>query len=241
MCYCKVLETQYSGDSILLIFPDGTSPALLSFLIAGIPLKDTHALNFEPGEVRLDVNMASTLELYKDRVASPKYNEMLEVGQQQLETLRKDLILKQAKENAPPAPVPVSKPPVSTKKIKKQLDIPEDGTDFYAAGTMAVIASMTLVRKGREEEITDADLDTTTETIPELAYANGCVNATTPLPLDIETRTYYKGSNIVEEVPVLSKEERRKAADQAMEKYLNQDDGGEDWIRSMKDIMDEKS
>lgn len=235
----SVLETQYSGDSILLIFPDGTSPALLSSLIAGIPLKDTHALNFEPGEVRLDVTMANTLELYKEKVTSAKYKEMIEVGQEQLETLRKELILKRAKENAPPDPVHVKKPSVSTKTVKKQLDVPEDGPDFYAAGAMAVIASMTLVRKGKEEEVTDVDPDASTATISELAFANGHVNATTSFPLGLETRTYYKGSNIVEEVPLLSKEERRKAAELAMESYLNKDDGSEDWIRSMKDIMDE--
>ena len=41
-----VLETQYSGDDILLIFPDGTSPALLSCMIAGIPYNRVHELEF---------------------------------------------------------------------------------------------------------------------------------------------------------------------------------------------------
>lgn len=31
----KVLESFYSGDTVLVIFPDGTGPALLSCLIGG--------------------------------------------------------------------------------------------------------------------------------------------------------------------------------------------------------------
>ena len=245
-----VLETQYSGDSILLIFPDGTSPALLSCLIAGIPLKDVHALNFEPGEVRLDVTMDSTLELLKDKIASPKYNEMLAAGEKQLETLRKELILKQADENAPPKPAPVSRPSTTTKAAAKRLDLTErDGPDIYPIGAMAAIGYMTLMKKGK-----DGDSDANTENIinpaTTLAYANSTGSTSFEFqarPSETRgttsnapnTRTYYTGSNMIEVVPVLSKEERIKAADEAMEEYLNKDDGGDDWLTSMKDIMDE--
>lgn len=229
-----VLETQYSGDSILLIFPDGTSPALLSALIAGIPLKDTHALNFEPGEVRLDVTMANTLELFKDRVASPKYNQMLEVGQKQLETLRKELLLRQAEENAPPAAVPVSRP-TRPKAETKPLDLPEEGTDVFAAGAMAAVASMTMLRKGEEDE-PKVDIETEPEHAPSLAFASGFANAT---DAHMDMVTYYRRSDIVEEEPVQSKEDRKLAAEEAMKEYLNRDDGGEDWLRSIQEIIDE--
>lgn len=225
-----VLETQYSGDSILLIFPDGTSPALLSALIAGIPLKDTHALNFEPGEYRLDVTMDSTLELFKDKVVSPKYNQMLGVGEKQLETLRKELIAKQAEENAPPAPVPVSKP--TTKAATKRLDLPEEGPDFVAAGAMAAVASMTMLRKGKDDTL---ETEPEYESVPSLAFANAGYTNTTDMP---ETRVYYKGPEKFE-VQLPSKEERKKIANDAMEQYLNKDDGGDDWLRTMRDIMDE--
>jgi len=43
--------------------------------------------------------------------------------------------------------------------------------------------------------------------------------------------------NVFEDVPVLSKEERIEAANQAMEDYLSKDDGGDDWLDSMHDIM----
>ena len=86
----SVLETQYSGDEILLIFPDGTSPALLSCLIAGVDLGDVHAFNFDPGEVRIDVTMKSTIESYAARKTAPQYTQTLEMGKQHLATLRKE-------------------------------------------------------------------------------------------------------------------------------------------------------
>mmetsp|Transcript_22978 Transcript_22978/g.46023 ORF Transcript_22978/g.46023 Transcript_22978/m.46023 type:complete len:118 (+) Transcript_22978:242-595(+) len=45
------------------------------------------------------------------------------------------------------------------------------------------------------------------------------------------------GPNVFEDKPVLSKEDRINAANQAMEEYLEQDDGGDDWLLSLKDIM----
>jgi len=56
------LETHCSGDTILLIFPDGTGPALLSALMGGIPLNRVHELNFEPGEIRYDVTYSRVLQ-----------------------------------------------------------------------------------------------------------------------------------------------------------------------------------
>jgi len=45
--------------------------------------------------------------------------------------------------------------------------------------------------------------------------------------------------NVFEDVPVVSKQERIDAAEKAMEEYLSQDDGGDEWLTSMKDMMDE--
>jgi len=58
----SLLETNCSGDTILLIFPDGTGPALLSALMGGIPLNRVHELNFEPGEIRYDVTYSKVLQ-----------------------------------------------------------------------------------------------------------------------------------------------------------------------------------
>ena len=93
----SALETQYSGDTILIIFSDGTGPALLSAMIAGIPYNRCHELEFKPGEVRLDVTPQSTMHLWKFKQehsrdvsngASLSYDETIEQGRKTLKKLR---------------------------------------------------------------------------------------------------------------------------------------------------------
>lgn len=64
------METQYSGDNILLVFPDGIGPALLSAMIAGIPYNKVHVLDFTPGELRINVTRENVLQLYEERKSS---------------------------------------------------------------------------------------------------------------------------------------------------------------------------
>jgi len=82
----SVLETQYSGDTVLLVFPDGTGPALLSCLIAGIPLYRVHELEYKPGEVRLDISYESTRRLLDG--PSTEYLEIIQEGKEELERLK---------------------------------------------------------------------------------------------------------------------------------------------------------
>uniref|UniRef100_A0A7S2UCM5 Uncharacterized protein n=1 Tax=Attheya septentrionalis TaxID=420275 RepID=A0A7S2UCM5_9STRA len=88
----SVLETQYSGDTILLIFPDSTGPALLMALIGGIPLNRVHELNMEAGETRFNVTMQRALNdfLVTDTKTTTHYKETLERGRQTLKELRND-------------------------------------------------------------------------------------------------------------------------------------------------------
>eukprot|EP00978_Attheya_sp_CCMP212_P018373 scaffold50201_cov50-Attheya_sp.AAC.3 len=88
----SVLETQYSGDTILLIFPDSTGPALLMALIGGIPLNRVHELNMEAGETRFNVTMQRALNdfLVTDTKTTTHYKEKLERGRQRLKELRND-------------------------------------------------------------------------------------------------------------------------------------------------------
>ena len=46
--------------------------------------------------------------------------------------------------------------------------------------------------------------------------------------------------NVFEDVPVLTKNERIDAADKAMQEYLAQDDGGDDWLSSMTEMINEE-
>jgi broad specificity phosphatase PhoE len=84
----SVLESQYSGDTILLIFPDGTGPALLSAMMAGIPYNRVHEVEYAPGEIRFDVTRESTLELWKTRQGDATYAALVEKGRKRLKTLR---------------------------------------------------------------------------------------------------------------------------------------------------------
>lgn len=84
----SVTETLAAGDVVVLVFPDGTGPALLSCLIGGIPLSRVHELDFAPGEVRLDVNYRTVREGMPE-VPSEEYRDALEAGRGKLEELRR--------------------------------------------------------------------------------------------------------------------------------------------------------
>jgi hypothetical protein len=76
----------------LLIFPDGTSPALLGCLIAGIPIHRVHELNYKPGEVQLDVNY-DTARSFLPATPSKEYQDTWKKRRVHLEVLRsQDLI-----------------------------------------------------------------------------------------------------------------------------------------------------
>lgn len=84
-----VLETQYSGDTILLIFPDGTGPALLTSLMGGIPLNRVHELEYAPGEIRLNIGYESARS-HLNKEPSSDYTETLERGKESLKELREN-------------------------------------------------------------------------------------------------------------------------------------------------------
>jgi hypothetical protein len=307
----SVLETQYSGDEILLIFPDGTSPALLSCLIAGIPLKDVHAFNFEPGEVRIDVTMKSTLQSYAARKTAPQYTRTLEIGKEQLTILRKEQTMLARAQEAPrtllvPSKAPVSPPrqevvnddqkeqsgvedSIAKRKqaalIRRQtyvndsfkrsqeafvnddtVDYPKF-SDYMPVASLGAIASLAMWRPPREEGETPTREAIAREASPvaSLAYANS-TGPTMMTPMvktsvledkpgqatqnslslasptineEISALSTEVGSNVFENKPVLSREERINAANQAMEEYLERDDGGDDWLLSLKNILDE--
>ena len=86
--FISLQESRTAGDQILVIFPDGTGPALLSSMVAGIPFRDVHALEFEPGEIRLDITPESVMALFEQRKNDPVYLKTLEDGKEKLTFLR---------------------------------------------------------------------------------------------------------------------------------------------------------
>ena len=74
---------------MLLVFPDGTGPALLSCLIGGIPLNRVHELQYSPGEVRLNVDYGSVNALASE-MPTENYLDILERGRSGLKQLREN-------------------------------------------------------------------------------------------------------------------------------------------------------
>lgn len=88
----SVMETQYSGDSVLVVACDSTTLALLSCMMAGIPFNEVHELDFRPGEVRVNVTPDSIRALLNERRGQPDskqaYSKRLQAGEVELARLR---------------------------------------------------------------------------------------------------------------------------------------------------------
>jgi len=86
----SILESQSQGETYLLVFPDGTGPALLSAMMAGIPYNRVHELEFAPGEVRLNVTLPSVRTLWRAHQEQQEsaYQAILAQGRENLAQLR---------------------------------------------------------------------------------------------------------------------------------------------------------
>lgn len=71
----------------MVVFPDGTGPALLTAMIGGIPLNRVHELNLNPGEINFDVTMDNSLKRLPLE-STPEYLEVIKTGREQLQILR---------------------------------------------------------------------------------------------------------------------------------------------------------
>jgi broad specificity phosphatase PhoE len=87
--FLSLQESRTSGETILIIFPDGTGPALLCCMIAGIPFNKVHILEMLPGELRLDVTPTSITTWYEQHQDDPDYWATIEDGKEKLVMLRK--------------------------------------------------------------------------------------------------------------------------------------------------------
>ena len=262
----SILETQYSGDDILLIFPDGTSPALLSCLISGIPLKDVHALNFVPGELREGVNMDNARRLFAERITSPQYLEVLSKGQDELVHLRKEyeehLLAKVGtKELLMPTPIKKKSDSLVNGEVAfeavRRRAYGEDGgprysPDIFSAGALGAMGGLAMLRVDKHAKEDDNAGVITPESNPGsvLAYVDSTRSSVfepqVAVPLatsSVRTAVVNVADpnanvNVFHDVPVISKEDRIKAAELAMEEYLSQDDDAL-FLASLQDIMGE--
>jgi broad specificity phosphatase PhoE len=311
----SALETQYSGDTILLVFPDGTGPALLSAMMAGIPLNQVHVLEYEPGELRMDVTRQSTLDLFRQRQeqGQEKYTASIHRGQEELQRLRsldmttivsrKDQLLEQEQmaiekeyrtkkeaqrkkeEEAEQARLArqrqigdarrkreedaerarLAKQPMTNQNsgmTTKSID-PNVAISGILAG--AVIGGLSMVAFGSnddakqpkdpekdksskqklsEQEGDDTIVTSTSMREPQKSTGKAVdVNQATVQRPSLYGDSAISNNKISYQVtqppppPPLTEEDRREAARLAMEDYLNQDDGGEDWLEMMNQLL----
>ena len=253
----SVLETQYSGDDILLIFPDGTSPALLSCLIAGVPLKDVHALNFVPGELREGVNMDNTRQLLAERITSPQYLNILAKGQDELRALRKEteeylvaetgskkLLMPKPKKSDSLITAEVAAEEVRRRMEERRANY---SPDIFSAGALCAMGGLALLRFDVNDEKSKSGV---TEPEGVLAFSSSSsssrsnmfdtvpLTTSTVLTAVINDDDLSADLNVFQDVPVMSKEDRIKAAERAMEDYLSIDDDAL-YLASLQEIMKE--
>lgn len=251
----SILETQYSGDDILLIFPDGTSPALLSCLISGIPLNDVHALNYVPGELREGVNMDNTRRLFAERIASSQYLDVLSKGREELTQLRKEYeehLVEKVGSKKLLMPTPKKSDSLVRRRAFGEDGGPKYSPDIFSAGALGALGGLAMLRVDKKDADDDGGSVTVTDGNPVsvLAYVDSTRSsvfepqAAVPLaPSSVRTAVMDVVDNAdlmntFEDVPVMSKEDRIKAAELAMEEYLSRDDD-ELFLASLMDIMGE--
>lgn len=282
----SILETQFSGDSIVLVFPDGSSPALLSAMMAGVPYNKAHVLDFAPGEIRLDVTMQSTLQLYEEKVqANAKaYTALIQSGQKELSRLRsiddEDLISKkdqmveqerltmeqeyQEKEQARIAKEEVEK----RERLQRLREMEtlrraeagplEDAAipSLVVGGTVITAATLLLPRSDKDKQPQIQGVDASTYNTAPATPSTQAMSATQVLPGEGQTKpttnniTDPSGSSSIEQYrdessngyslyPETSKTEEEKLteAKEAMQSYLDQDDGGSAWLKTMAELV----
>ena len=263
----SALETQYSGDTILLIFPDSTGPALLSAMMAGVPYNRVHELEFQPGEIRLDVTKDSTLALWNKKKEDPAYLATIQQGRENLKFLRsnKDIVSlkdqmmeeeriaidKEFEERQAEKNMLREQEQRLLRKRQEELDVAtkdskRDLLPFAAAGAMALAGAAMADRLSSKNpnaalETGDEDGSIFTGTESDKTTAR----KTRPLlitnrnePVDLASVTDRSTVQIAPPAaPVLDPYE---AAQKAMEEYLEKDDGAEAWLESLAEIKDEQ-
>lgn len=233
----------------MLVFPDGTGPAVLSCLIGGIPLNQAHDLNFSCGEVRYNISYET---IRKDILANKPTKEELE-----LLSIKYDRLLESDRlndETIKPSPtLPRKKSNKKDKEMEQSTKLPTH-LDSNALGLFSIIgiSGVTLTQKDNEKkefiQQTSKDNGQVDKSIiidtPENRYdADLCSNFSELKDLEKKSKDAFfsiqelessESSRIVFEEERTSN--RTQLAKQKMEEYLDQDDGSSDWINIYSDL-----
>ncbi|KAI2502351.1 Histidine phosphatase [Fragilaria crotonensis] len=285
----SVLETQYSGDAVLLVACDGTTLALLSCMMAGIPFEHVHELEYKPGEVRLNVTMDSTLALWEERKAAGlvDYNKVIEKGKVELDRLRgMDDIVSLKDQRIDEEQRELEAVYQKEQKVKRRIETeerlarqeraqrvaaePSTVPPTAAAGVgLGLMAAAVVVNSAEKSPEPLSSLERVTppldETLPEPIEEPPLRVEDTFLAPPREDRVFDPKLDVVQKsskplpwtaspssfpdfearadlgtpmAPTVATSSSRVTAEQAMEDYLNQDDGGEGWLQVMSELLD---
>lgn len=270
------------------MFPDSTGPALLSALIAGIPLNRVHELDYNPGEIRLDVTMDSTLAFWKTKVNREEYNAVLSNGRKELQRLREmkpdDVIsVKDQQLEKERLEMEESSRRREEKRLAKeqadrlareardrqinearQQSRDKNGNGSQEMDTAVILGAVTVGVAGAvigltgrndgedEEEMTtssdkaSATNSTETESQDLLMDANILNRPLIDIPgtngvdddeEQIRASAGVNGGRQVTLPPSNMSRDPVKAAEEAMEEYMESDDGGNAWLQVMSDLI----
>ena len=269
----SILESQYSGDTILLIFPDGTGPALLSAMIAGIPYNRVHELEYSPGEIRFDVTMQSSLALWREKqsVDGKAYNEIMKTGRVALKDLRAtherggtvtNLKDKQIEEDRISVETEYrmqqqerieAELQKETLRLKRQNDLIENQrrTDKLDMGTKTALGVAAIVGAGTTTWYLSSN-STTAAAINEsdtlhrhdnISNVSGGLYST-PLDFSLTQSDTSRDEVLLGQLNnnVVSKTlDPKERAQIAMDEYMNRDDGSDNWLVSIAQIISEEN
>ncbi len=197
--------------------------------MAGIPLNRVHEFNLHPGEIRYDVTMDNIINSMPSEEKRLEYMASIDRGRELLIKARDD--------------------PSQFKEVEK------DAIDYFQAMTKTSKKATNLERK---DEISPSQyLSLLTIGLLGLISKRLPPQDTTDIQEDESQEKDLMRSNEVEDSPELQRmekliaiasfeipemkekerEERIAKANSAMAEYLNKDDGGDDWLDHMSNLM----
>jgi len=300
-----VCETNFSGDDVLFIFPDNTGPALLSCMIAGIPVNRVHELEWSPGEVRYDIGMENTLDRLRagpgkhyqetilqgkaqltnfrnhpELMVNVKEKRLMEEMQAEEDRVRKakeaEMARKAAQEEKKAAAANARKAAQEEKKASaaKATSFREpravtreagEGSlsDLMPLGVLGLAGAMAAFNGGKEENeevvkglevVNNKDVSVDAESLA----SEDTLEEDDALTVDGELSSELKVmETLIDRHPITipeitsdslealmkteqqTEEEKLALAAEAMEEYMNKDDGGDAWLQSVASIMDD--
>lgn len=269
-----VCETNFSGDDVLFIFPDNTGPALLSCLIAGVPVNRVHELEWSPGEVRYNIDMDNTLGRLRCG-PSKEYLETVQQGKVQLANFGKhpELMVnikekrlmeevqaeedrvRKAKEDEIARKAAQEEKKASAAKATSfrepravtRGDGEGDLSDLMPLGVLGLAGAMATFNGGKDEkDENDQKKDSIDdkqslvavedeELSPELKVMEDLIDRH---PIGIPEMSSDSLETLMK-IEQQTEEEKLDIAAEAMEEYLNKDDGGDAWLQSVASILEE--